>query len=328
MFRVEQVLVPLDFSSHSQAAFSFVRSLPSPVPGIEGPEIQLVHALRPMPDYMREILYPYAALGEDDRELEAEMLERLERRFFSFFGIDGKTEKQFQNHPDFKFGHPRELLPEWAGKYAADLVVLGAFGEGGSFVGGLGSTTRRFLERATTPVMVVRDFERVPKVKKILVATDLDRIAPEVIEKALGFALQLGAKLELLFVLPSPVGEDLHGLLRRQIKVKTGELLQKSQSTIDALFDRAVEQVDVPFSLKEECESLLKERQVLCGQPVKMILEAAHKSDADLIVVGSTRRLKGAKRALGQVAEAILADGSSHVLVVPPLRTKSLLVEE
>lgn len=327
MYRVEQVLVPVDFSSHSKTALEFARQLSAPAEGAAPPPIQAVHAVRPMAKHLRNVLFPYAALGEDDREFEAELLEEARGELARYFGVDGNLSKRFLREPELRFGHPREEVTRWAGEHPADLVVLGAFGEGGSFVGGLGSTTRRFLQAATQPVAVVRDFDPRPKVRKILVAVDLGKETQEVLRVALGFALQQGASVEMLHVIPSPLIHDTNGILKKALKYSPEKVMESSRKTINALFERAVGALELPFAFREAAKTHLSTLMIESGDPGEVIAQRAYDGGYDLLVVGANNRQPPGKRSLGRVAERVLVEAGAHVMVVPASRARTPLVE-
>ena len=327
MYRVEQVLVPVDFSSHSRAAVEFARQIGAPAEGAGAPPMQLVHALGPISGYLRKVLFPYAALGEDDREFEAELMEEARGQLEQYFGIDEKLAKRFLSDPELGFGHPREEVARWAGQYDADLVVLGAFGEGGRYVGGLGSTIRRFLQVTMQPVVIVRDFDPRPKVRKILVAVDLGKESQEVLGKALGFALQQKAKVEMLHVLPSPLVHDTNRILKKALKYDPEKVLESSRRTINALFERAVGALELPFAFRDAAKNHLNTLRIESGDPGEVISRVAYEGEYDLVVVGANNRQTPGKRSLGRVAEQVLVEAGAHVMVIPASRRETPLVE-
>jgi nucleotide-binding universal stress UspA family protein len=312
MYRVEQVLVPVDFSSFSRSALAFARNL-----GNESPLVQLVHVLEGWAPHVRNVLFPYAALGEDEVEFEHELIEHAYEHLCKYFRIDRKGEKGLLAEPMVRMGPSKTLLSELSRTVACDMVVVGAFGEGGVAPEALGSTTERLLRSVSQPIALVRDYDRSPRLNHIVAAVDLTPASLNVFAKAVGLALQTGATLETLFVLPSPFTQDAHKLLSNQIKFNPGQALSRSNEKLDALFERLRNSLDVPFPLRDAAKKLMDKRHVLVGDPASEIVRHAYESGADLVVVGA-HTPGGRSRALGRVAWTVARTCPTHVLVVPP----------
>ena len=328
MYRVEQVLIPVDFSSFSRSALAFVRNLAEPVEDEGKPRLVLAHAAAQMPPYLRRILFPYAALGEDDREFEAEIVEAATTELFRYFAIDEDFEKRFLAEPAVEFGAPREMIKRWAGQFSVDLIAMGAFGENGAVPGRLGSTAERIVRSSTQPVALIRDHDTRPRIRKILVAVDLSKQTPEVLRVATGLALQQNAELDLVHVLASPLLYDTNGLLAQELKYDESKTLDSMRPKIDALFERAVESVEFPFAYREKAQSILQTLMVRSGDPAAEIAETAYEGSYDLVVVGTnSRQGRGAKSSLGRVASSVIGEVSTHLLVVPSVQTQTPLVE-
>lgn len=327
MYRVEQVLVPVDFSHFSRCALAFARQLGSFAEGKEKPRLQLAHAMAPMAPYMRSILFPYAALGEDDREFEAEISEEAQNELARYFEIDGRLRKRFISDPVVEFGASKDCISRWAGSFDVDMIALGAFGENGVFAGGLGSTAQRILQTSTRPVAIIRDYDRKPKVRKILVAIDLGKQSSEVLRVALGLAIQQEAQLELLHVLPSPFLYDTSWILEKALPYNANKVEKQVRPKVDALFEQAVEALEPPFAIAQKAGALLKKRTLRQGDPAEEIAAMAYEEDFDLVVVGANNRQTPGTRSLGRVASAAVVSVPKHLVVVPPRREATPLVE-
>ncbi len=321
-YRVEQVLVPLDLSEFSRAALEFARGLRL---GKKRPLIQVAHAVPPLAPHLRRVLFPYAPLGEDDREFEAELVEASRVELYDRFGLDD-DDLHLLSDPWIEPGEPRVLITDWVRRVDADLIAIGAFGTTGAFPGGLGSTTQRLLRTTSRPVAVLRDFDPNPRVRKILVAVDLSDQTPEVLRIAASLAIQTDAELDLIHVIPSPWLHDTRSLVKRALKTSHADLSKSLKSTVDAHFERALENLELPFADEENASTLLSHLSVDIGDPAGLVTERAYQEGHDLIVVGtsSNHRSHGS---LGRIAHRILVTAPTHVLAVPPARTKTPLVE-
>src|SRR5690554_6342586 len=323
MYRVEQVLVPLDFSNFSRSALAFASAL-----GGESPaRLQLDHALEPMAPYMRRVLFPYAALGEDDREFEGELVEEARAELESSFALDEALRRRLISDPVVELGPSRQVVGDWTGRFDVEAVVMCAYGESGVVSAGLGSTARRVLQTSSCPVILVRQHDPRPQLKRILVALDLEPTSIGVLEVALGMALQHGCELELLFVLPSPWAADNAGLLKSQVKFDERQARGRLKGKIEALFERTIEAVEAPFPQREKAKKLTSNTRVESGKPAAEIVRRAYESDVDLVVIGS--RSSSGSGSLGSVAETVACRASCHVMVVPTAsRTTPLTSEE
>lgn len=322
MYKIEQVLVPVDFSSFSRAALSFARSL-----GEHPPRVHLAHILAPWRPYLRRAFFPYAALGEDDVEFEQELMEEARRSLLKHLQIELDKEKFIADF-SLEYGNIRDTLAARARKIGPDLIVMGAYGEGGVQPHLLGSTAEKLLRSAHAPTLLVRDFGRTPAVKHIVVGVDLSPNSPSIISRALSLALLLGADLQLVYVLPDPLLGDTNKLLARAIKVDSDKILSRSRARIEALFERVIDQVDVDFPAQDKAQRLLSKRKLIVGDPAHALIDYADAVDADLIVAGAHSTSTPGTRRLGRVAWNIARSAPTHVMVVPPERQVALLSDD
>lgn len=104
-------------------------------------------------------------------------------------------------------GHVAEQICLWATNRAADLVVLGAHGEGRPTADGLGGTARNVLDRAPASVLLVPASVasgRVARYRRILVPVDGSSRAESVLPFAIRLAEAAQAELLLTYVVPVP----------------------------------------------------------------------------------------------------------------------------
>ena len=116
MYRIEQVLAPVDFSSFSRCALRFAARLGDGADGDRQPvRLQLAHAVEALPEYVRSVLFPYAPLGEDDREFEAEIADVARQKIREYFEVDDELRERFIDAPIIEFGSDKESVARWAG---------------------------------------------------------------------------------------------------------------------------------------------------------------------------------------------------------------------
>lgn len=319
MYKIEQVLVPVDFSSFSRAALAFARGLAA-----HPPRVHLAHVLEPWRPYVRRALFPYAALGEDDVEFEHELLEQARYSLLDYLHVNLERDKYIAGCT-LEYGAIRPVLSARVRSVGPDLVVMGAFGEDGVQPNMLGSTAEKLLHATQCPVLLVRNYDLAPHVKHMVVGVDLSPNAVDIAAHALGFALTVGATLELVYVLADPLAQDTNKLLAGALDFDASKVLRGLRQRIEALFDRMIDQVQVTFPAQESARELLSARKVVVGDPARALVDHADRVNADLIVVGAHNTSSAASRQLGRVARAVARTAPTHVLVVPPAREVSLL---
>jgi len=309
MFKIEQVFVPVDFSRASKAALGLATNLP-------GARVQLAHVIEPWPPYIQRVLFPYAGMGEDTAEFERELVESAFAELRSFYDLEN-TLGQHDPKPLVTAGVVKEKLPEMLSATPSDIVVMGSHGRSGALPESLGSTCGRLLRTSAQPVLFVREHASTPKIEKILCAIDLSSRCHEIVAAAMSLALDLDAELETVFVLPDPLHQDVHNMLQGHIKFNGKKVLDKERHKLDALFERAYNQLDLTYPDKNRIVQRWRQRKVLVGNPADEIISRADTRDADLIVVGN-RNLQATKSAsLGRTAWAVARAATTNVLVVP-----------
>lgn len=313
----ERLFVPLDFSVSSHTALRLAGGLTEPPA-----EVYVAHAIEPWLPYVKDVLFPYAALGEDEVEFEHE----LQQQAYACIERTYKLESLSRCHPaDILVGAAHECLPNALKRVGADLIVMGAFGASGPRPESLGSVTSLVLRHVVDPVLVVRTHTPRPTIKRVLCALDLSTQSSTVLDAALSLALSCGAEMETVYVLPDPLAYDTNNLLSSQLKIDKKSLLNHAKDKIEALFERALEGVEIPFPQEQKVADLWKKRRVLFGDPAKAVMERADQLDADVIVVGSRNIQNTPGPQLGQTCWSITRRSPTHVMVVPIEQASTLL---
>jgi nucleotide-binding universal stress UspA family protein len=179
---------------------------------------------------------------------------------------------------------PVEVILKRACDY--DLLVIGA--PVGSWLGGLiiGGVTVAALSQFTTPMLVVRQSLDGPlQGRRILVASDGQDGSEEIVKLAGDLGASQRAPVTLLHVIGA---ESVVRPTRIEAQAHTLELALPGMS--------------------EVC--------VESGKAWEVILQAAQRTDAAIVVLG-TRRLRGL-RALGSVSRRVVHDAPCSVLLLPP----------
>jgi nucleotide-binding universal stress UspA family protein len=297
-FKIERILVPVDFSRASIEALDYAVSVAKEFRAA----IHLVHVYPPdeasMPGAGHLLFRSAEAIGRLNEELT---------------GIHRKHAPTFRpENCHIRGGRPYEEIVRVAREIGADLIVLSTRGHSGVKHLLLGSTTERVVRNAPCPVFVARKRKQRSKttceafvVRTILVPTDFSQCSLAGTEYAAFLAKKLNATLRLfhaIYPYTNYVFVDRAG-------VRLSGLVEAVEETARQEMD-ALKQMDFLHGLPVESE-------ILPGPAVDEICTAAGKPDVDLIVT-STHGRTGLKRALiGSVAEHVVRYAERPVVVVP-----------
>ena len=303
-FKIERILVPLDFSSASMVALDYAVWMAKQFHAA----IHLVH-----------VYPPDEASAPGAGHLLFESAEAIERLNEELTGIHSKHVPTFRpENCHICGGRPYREIVRVAREIDADLIVLSTRGHSGLKHLLLGSTAERVVRSAACPVLVARKRKQRTKanrevfaVRTILVPTDFSQCALGATEYAAFLARKLNAKLRLFhamypytnYVFVDRAGVRLSGLA-------------------EAVEETARQEMDA-LKQMEFLRGLRVETEILPGPAVDEICAAATQSDVDVIVT-STHGHTGFQHAIiGSVAEQIVRYAERPVLVVPSRHAES-----
>jgi len=304
-FKIEKILVPLDFSPASLKALDYAVSMAKQFHAA----IHLVHVYPP----------DEAASAPGAGHLLLQSAEAIERLNEELTGIHRKHAPMFRpENCHIRGGRPYEEIVRVAREIGADLIVLSTRGHSGLKHLLLGSTTERVVRSAPCPVLVVRKRKRRPKtsgeafaIRTILVPTDFSQCSLAGTEYAAFLAKNLHARLRLfhaMYPYTNYVFVDRAG-------VRVSGLAEAMEETARQEMD-ALRQMDF-------LRGLPVQTKILAGPAVDEICAAAGDPDVDLIVT-STHGRTGLKHALmGSVAEHVVRYAERPVMVVPSYHARS-----
>ncbi len=144
MVTLKKILVPTDFSEHSDKAVRYGAELASKF----GAELHLVHAIEATP-----IMYGEGAYFPPETEAEIETAATKQLNEMTVPG-DGLT-VQRKVVP----GHPFVEIIRYAKENDVGLIVIGTHGRGAIAHMLLGSVAEKVVRKAPCPVLTVRDEE-------------------------------------------------------------------------------------------------------------------------------------------------------------------------
>jgi nucleotide-binding universal stress UspA family protein len=155
----------------------------------------------------------------------------------------------------------------------------------------------------------------IPKIKKILYATDLSENSAYAFRYAVGSAQQNGATIHILHVLEELKTNLLWPYFEME---KLQEIRRKGKGEIK---DRIQKRLEI-FCQKEltknpECQDLVASTEIVEGDPTAEILRKADELGVDLVVMGTHGKGLLAHAFLGSVAESVLHRIKIPVLTIP-----------
>lgn len=298
-FKIEKILVPLDFSPASVEALDYAVSIAKQFQAA----IHLAHVYPP----------DEASSAAGAGHLLFQSAEAIERLNEELTGIHQKHVPTFRpENCHIRGGQPYQEIVRLAREIDADLIVLATRGHSGLKHLLLGSTAERVVRSGPCPVLVTRKRKRKSKegrelfaIRTILVPTDFSQCSLAGTEYAAFLARRVGAKLRLfhaMYPYTNYVFVDRAG-------VRMSGLAEAMEETARQEMD-ALKQMDFLRDLPVQTE-------IRPGYSVDEICAAAGDPKIDLVVT-STHGRTGLKHALiGSVAEHVARYAERPVLVVP-----------
>ena len=153
----------------------------------------------------------------------------------------------------------------------------------------------------------------IPRIKKILYATDLSENSAYAFRYAVNSAQQHGGKIHIVHVL-----EEIKANILAAYYEKIQEIREKGKEEIKDRIQKRLETFCQREILKDpECRDLVASTEVVEGDPAAEILRKADELRVDLVVMGTHGKGLLEHAFLGSVAEKILHRIKIPVLTIP-----------
>lgn len=289
---VRTVVAATDFSDRAERAVHRAAQLAA----AHGARLHLVHAARritPAP--------AWGGAGVDVWLDESKVTARLQA---SLDALAGSMASQYgvQTSTTLVDGNTRALTAQAEG---ADLLVIGATGEGAIARRLFGSTAQSVVRAASVPVLVVRLPAHGPY-QRLIGATDLSADAERAIAR--GTALAPDATLSLLTALDVPKVriELIEGLDEAERAARVQQARDHARAELGKLAAR----------LGHAAAGIY----VRDGRPSVELLRLAEDTEAELVCIGAHGKTRLEAGLLGSTSLHAATEASCDVLVVPPAR--------
>lgn len=294
MRKFEQVLVATDLSGPARHALERAGTLSATLK-VRCLAVHVVHE--------RALERLRHLLGEDQGSLADVLIDDARRRLEE--QLAATLPESAAVEPRIVVGSIVDTLVTEAARADADLVVLGARGEGFLRHLLLGTTAERLLRKSARPVLLVRQAPR-DRYRRVLIAVDFSSSSAA--------ALRLCAQV-------APTAQPL--LLHACEVPFEGKLVNAnlSEATILRLRRQAAQEGHEQLQAFAVAEGVVGDDLKLivrCGDPSRVILETAEREGCDLVVIGKRGRGLVEELLLGSVTRHVLADASMDVLVAAP----------
>lgn len=311
MFELSTILSPVDLSDGSRSAVGVARFLSK----IYDATLRSTYVVPSLSPLVKQVLFPYAALGEDLPEFELELLTAAKERLAAFFEASSPNEGKPLN-PHVICAPVTKGVLEEIQRVGPDLVVLGAHGNGTRHTGQLGSTVSRVLHEWSGPILLAKDIGSAGNLRHVVVATDFSRGASELLRTAVGVALTAEADLTVVAVIADPKLADPGGLLRGALRINDKDLQSSGRNNARKHFERIFSEMEIPFPLREAFSTLKPRLTVRYGDPCAEVSRVVSALDDVLLIVARAERSDETCKGVGRTAGAIAKTVPSHVLLV------------
>jgi nucleotide-binding universal stress UspA family protein len=296
-----RVLLAYDGSAGAEAARELLGRMRLPA----RTEIAVVAALEPGPDLVGT---PETGVAPSHaHEAESRIVKDLDLQLWNVAALLRAPERSCETR--VLRGRPASALIEEAGRWGADLIVLGSRGHGPLESLLLGSVSAEVVDHAPCPVLVARR----PVVRRLLLGVDGSDSAHR--------AVATLASWQLLRAVPATVVAVLEPMPSWPIALG-GAFAPTIVTLGDGGMDERHEQLrgavaEAIATLRRA--GMIAEGEIREGDPAHELVKASKEHSADLVVVG-TRGLSALGRLLlGSVARKVLLHTDASVLVVRPV---------
>ncbi len=309
-----KIVVPIDFSPHSQAAAELALAQLEHTGG----ELRLIHAdplpgasaATPEPFYIAPQLW--SSLTSAHAKRVAENLESLRRE------LSARAPEGASVYTDLVHRDPARGILEYAEAEDADLIALGSHGASAATLYLFGSVTERVAREAPCPVLVTNDDirvgfeERDAKIRpfeRALVGVDYSPLSARAAREAAGI-LAPGGVLEVVHVWHAPHLPTME----LGIHTRDDELYELLETYRRAEVERLSKFIlDLDLGLADENLHAYIE----VGTAARGMLHRAQETNAELIVLGAHGRETLEEKIVGTVADRVIRTTSIPALLIP-----------
>ncbi len=204
--------------------------------------------------------------------------------------------------PVVRSGDVTEEIKALIKEKKADLLVIGAHGQGYHFLPVVGNIPAKLLQGSDCPALIIRSIEKKPY-KKILIPVDFSEVSVNQVKQALTF-LPEDAEITLMSICESPSsGLNFYSNVDPSVlEAYRNTLRSKGQEKMDQL----VQKLGTGRTFKTHLE---------IGVPHKAILSYAKVNNFDMLVLGKHHRLRLEDYLIGSTIHYAINEAECDVLI-------------
>ncbi len=300
MLSIRHVLSPTDFSTFSERSLRYATLLAK----WSGADLTCFFVLGGPLAPLRDVSSVWEPITGDPAAME-----KLEDRLLKF--AEPAAQAGIPVKPRVLKGEPSAVILEEARRVPESLVVIGTHGRSGFENLVLGSVAEKVLRKASCPVLTVpREPEESPAAsipfERIVVGIDFSRSSELAFETALDFAQASSAAVTAVHV------------VREVPEAEAPEMVHFNVPEYRRLLEREARSRLVAFVAGRDRPALRIETRILAGKPWRRLLQLAHETRADLVVLGVQGRSTADLLLFGSTAHHLVRTAPCPVLTVRP----------
>lgn len=322
MLTFKKILVPTDFSTGSERAYSVAQNIADTFGGV----IDFIHVV-PTLKYLNESIKRIGLPLDMDKDIYPQIIDESELKLEKAMDQYLK-DKNKGKHITKINRRPSYAISEYAHKHDYDLIVIGSKGKDETKMI-RGGTTERVIRRSKVPVFSVDDRFDKNKVKNVLVTTDSSNMSLVAFPLAVAIADAFKAKITLMHVV------ELYGSISENLpkNINKGELVSIYEGIIERvnqfLSDKGLENVhvqrtgvtyedEVIITDGENSRSIQLSTIVEKGISAHYEIEAYASEKADIVMMATHGHSGFAHLILGSTAEKVAQYVKKPVLTIRP----------
>jgi len=152
----------------------------------------------------------------------------------------------------------------------------------------------------------------IPKIKRVLYATDLSENSTYAFRYAVNTAEKHDAEIVILHVI-----EEMPSEVRAYSSLLNRDIGSLKEQTIEEINRRLDEFCKTELRGKPECLERIKAVEVREGYPAEEILTIADKQNCDVVIMGTHGKGLLTHTFLGSVAERVLRRSTKPIFIIP-----------
>ena len=275
------------------------------------------NVLEKFPTIMRDIIFPYAALGSDEIEILNEIRKGVEERGAKYLEkVMGENATHVRLKVDFARDSMAKSILHAASECNADLMFCGAYGTKPHTTGIIGSMAATFVAYTRTPLYLIKNPTHSGPHKKILVALIEPAFSAKLMAWAVSFAMFYPeSDIEIVTPVPDLKRADPYADYQgfapgaRQIAAATERITHRAK--------QAVQSLSVPFAFEKHASELSFTQHAPVMSPASAVLSVAEEISADLIVVPTTQPSLDVDNEIRDITRNITEYANQNCLVIP-----------